>query len=57
MKLTLLPDELRDYIILHELAHTKVKNHQQEFWAELLKHEPRARELDKRMKQYDLRLL
>ena len=24
MKLTLLPDELRDYIILHELVHTKV---------------------------------
>lgn len=57
MKLILLPDELRDYILLHELAHTKVKNHQKEFWAELLKHEPRARELDKRMNKYDLRLL
>lgn len=57
IKLTLLPDELCDYIILHELAHTKVKNHQKEFWAELLKCEPNARELDKRMRQYDLRLL
>jgi hypothetical protein len=30
-----LPDELIDYIILHELAHTKVKNHKLEFWREL----------------------
>jgi predicted metal-dependent hydrolase len=30
-----LPIELRDYIILHELVHTKIKNHSKEFWAEL----------------------
>lgn len=30
-----LPYELRDYIILHELVHTKIKNHGKEFWSEL----------------------
>ncbi len=35
MKLILLPEELREYIILHELVHLKVKNHSKEFWNEL----------------------
>jgi len=30
-----LTDELMDYVILHELVHTKVKNHSKEFWDEL----------------------
>lgn len=33
--LIVLPVELRDYIILHELVHTKIKNHSKEFWNEL----------------------
>ena len=57
VKLTLLPDELRDFIILHELVHTKAKNHGKKFWNEMLKVEPKARELDKQMNQYNLQLL
>jgi len=57
MKLALLPDVLRDFILLHELVHTKIKNHGKAFWAELLRVEPNARELDRRVNQYDLRLL
>lgn len=57
MKLTLLPDELRDYIILHELVHTKIKNHGKEFWKEMLRVEPDARRLDQQMKQHSILLL
>jgi len=33
VKASLLPQELMDYVILHELAHTRVKNHGKDFWA------------------------
>jgi predicted metal-dependent hydrolase len=35
MKLIRLPEELMDYVILHELVHTRFKNHSNDFWAEL----------------------
>ncbi|MFC1914980.1 M48 family metallopeptidase [Chloroflexota bacterium] len=35
MKIFLLPEELMDYVILHELTHTRVKNHSNKFWDEL----------------------
>jgi predicted metal-dependent hydrolase len=57
MKLLLLPEELRDFIILHELVHTRVKNHSRKFWDELLQVEPLAREYTMQIKKYNLRLL
>ncbi len=33
MKIVRLPEELMDYVILHELAHTRFKNHNNNFWA------------------------
>ncbi len=33
--LTRLPAELMDYVILHELVHTRYKNHGKAFWTEL----------------------
>ena len=33
MKLVALPPELVDYVILHELVHTRVHNHSRKFWA------------------------
>lgn len=44
-----LPCSLIDYLLVHELVHTKIKNHSKEFWAELSKHIPNWRELDARM--------
>lgn len=56
-KLTLLPDDLRDFILLHELVHTRVKNHGHQFWAEIVKAEPRARELAKKINTHSIGLL
>lgn len=44
-----LPFSLIDYLIVHELVHTKVKSHSKEFWAELSKHIPNWKELDGEM--------
>lgn len=57
MKLARLPDELRDYVILHELVHTKVKNHGSRFWAELDKILGDSKKVDAKMKPYRLDLL
>ena len=35
MKLVLLPENLRDYVILHELVHTREHNHSAKFWKEV----------------------
>ena len=32
-----LPNHLKEYIMLHELTHTKIKNHSSIFWKELEK--------------------
>ena len=47
-----LPAHLRDYVILHELAHTVQKNHGPHFWALLDKISGNAQGLDKEMKKY-----
>lgn len=49
-----LPFSLIDYLIVHELTHTKIKNHSKDFWAELSKHIPNWKELDEKM--YGMRL-
>jgi len=57
IKLALLPDELMDYVILHELLHTRIKNHSREFWSEMDRLVgSRAKELAKRLKEYGLGL-
>jgi predicted metal-dependent hydrolase len=47
-----LPDELIDYIICHELAHVKEKNHSKSFWDHLEILLPGAKKLDKEMNKY-----
>jgi len=57
MKLVRLPDELMDYVILHELAHTRCKNHSSEFWAELDRLVGNGKGMDAQLKAYGLGLL
>ncbi len=47
-----LPWELIDYVIMHELIHTKHLHHGKEFWDEFLRHQPSARSLQKSIKQH-----
>ena len=52
LRLVTLPEELRDYVILHELCHLKYLNHGKGFHALLEKVCPGHRELAKELKQY-----
>jgi predicted metal-dependent hydrolase len=54
MNLVRLPDELIDYVILHELVHTRVKDHSHRFWEELNKFVKDPKSLDKKLRQYTL---
>jgi predicted metal-dependent hydrolase len=47
-----LPDHLIDYILLHELAHTKVKNHSKKYWNFLDTLTGDAKKLDKELKKF-----
>jgi predicted metal-dependent hydrolase len=48
-----LPDELIDYILLHELVHTRIKNHGPQFWDKLEELTNfRARELSKQVRKF-----
>lgn len=52
MQLVRLPQELIDYVILHELVHTRVKDHSPTFWDELDKLVGNSRKLRDRIKNY-----
>jgi hypothetical protein len=52
MNLLHLPSELMDYVLLHELVHTRVKDHSKDFWDELNTIVPNARQVDRRLKDY-----
>jgi hypothetical protein len=56
VKLVLLPDDLADYVMLHELVHTRVHNHGKGFWAELDKHVGSGKALAARLRKYGLGL-
>jgi predicted metal-dependent hydrolase len=57
IKLVVLPPELFDYVILHELVHTRIHNHSKKFWKELDKYVGNGKALAHRIVEYGLRLL
>ncbi len=57
INIAFLPQELQDYILLHELVHTRHKNHSRDFWAELNRYcNGRAKELVKELRKHRIRL-
>ncbi len=55
--LTQLPWELIDYVILHELTHTRHLHHGPDFWGQLSELIPNAKELRKELHEYHPQLL
>jgi hypothetical protein len=52
LRLTRLPSELMDYVIVHELVHTKILNHSTRFWTELERLVPNSKTLDKKLREH-----
>jgi len=57
MKLVRLPDEMIDYVLLHELVHTRVKNHANGFWTELNKLVEDAKGMSKKLNEHNVMLI
>ena len=57
VKLVLLPEDLMDYVILHELVHTRIHNHSKSFWEELDRHVGNSKAFALRLKKYGYSLL
>jgi len=54
--LMMLPDELIDYIIVHELAHIRYKNHGKDFWALVARYVPQYQKKRKQLRAYEAHL-
>jgi len=57
INLVRLPQELIDYTILHELVHTRIKNHSPKFWDQMDALLGDARKIDKKLSAYEVVLI
>ena len=57
VNLVRLPPELIDYTILHELVHTRVKNHSRKFWDQMDALLGDAKKIDKKLSAYEVLLI
>ncbi|MFC2056422.1 M48 family metallopeptidase [Chloroflexota bacterium] len=57
MKIIRLPEELIDYVILHELVHIRFKNHSNDFWVELNRLVGNGKSMASRLREYEIGLL
>ena len=48
-----LPEKLRDYVILHELAHLNHMDHSRDFWAEVGSHDPYYKSHREKLKHFN----
>jgi len=52
-RLTLIPIEVADYIVVHELVHLKIKNHSKEFWQKVGEIYPNYRQAKRWLREYN----
>ena len=57
IKLAILPQELFDYVIFHELVHTQIHNHSVKFWQELNRYVENGKAKAAILKEYGLGIL
>ena len=55
--LMLAPEDVRDYVVVHELCHRKEMNHSPRFWAELARILPNYRQSQKWLKEHGRALI
>jgi predicted metal-dependent hydrolase len=48
------PEELVDYVVVHELAHRKEMNHSNAFWNVVEKYMPDYKERRKKLREYHI---
>ena len=53
-RLLFVPEELVDYVVVHELAHRKEMNHSNAFWNVVEKYMPDYKERRKKLREYHI---
>jgi predicted metal-dependent hydrolase len=51
-----LPDELIEYVVVHELAHIKHKNHSNKFWDEVARYLPDVKKRRKLLREFEKKI-